>query len=955
MPSDPAGSTRLYTAFLSYSHAADGRLAPAIQSGLHNFARPWYRLRALRVFRDKTSLSATPALWPSIERALASSEWFLLFASPEAARSPWVRKEIEWWLGHRPAEKMLVVLTDGALVWNATQEDFDWSATTALPPLPQGTFSDEPLYVDLRWAKKSEELSVRHSQFRAAILDLASPLHGRPKDELDGDDVRQHRRTRRITWAAASLLVLLTVASVLAAYQAIAQRRVAVRQSQVALSRLLAVESNRMLSEDLRVALLLAAAADQSAPTAEARAALRSAFQRSPRLLRFLGAGQDRALAVTVTGSPGTLLSIAENGTLTAWRRDTGTLLSSGKVVERRVTATAFSAAGTALAVGTADGAIVLVDPLTRRTMSTSTGHRGAVTMLGFSRDGLTLASAGQDGTVAVWDAATGRRKDRGGIRGAEVNSIALSPDGERVAANLTGPGSPRVVVAAVTDVAPPVVARGTARSDLVFGHDGRTLAFGDEDDRVVVWDVIAKRRLRLLRGADTWITCLTFNPDGTKVVTGRGDGAVLLWDLSKEEEEPRSLREHSQAVNEVVFSPDGTRLASRAEQQVTLHDVGDPRRSIALVGHREKVLSMAFQQGGDVLVTGDGEGQVLMWNLAAGSQFDAVALGDGSLGAGMVHSVAFHPDGTMLAVGGGDGLTTLWDLRQGRRARVITGHGSNVISVSFSPDGRTLATASLDRTVKLRDVATGALLGDWPGHDGRTVTVAFRPDGKALAAQRDLDSIGFWDVQGRKDSPPLRLSGASSEILSLAFRGDGSILAVGRGDGRVVLTTATGDREVRTLNDRHGGVVSLAFTPDGRRLASGNRDGTITFWDVDTGSPGLVMRRPAGAATSLAFTPDGRRLASGGIDGTVVLWNLATGQPALVLEGHDAEVVSLAISRDGARLASGSWDGKVQVWDARLDEWSRRACEIANRQLTAEEWTAHAGDDVPYRAACAS
>jgi hypothetical protein len=199
MPSAPPGSPRLYTAFLSYSHAADGRLAPALQSALHNFARPWYRLRALRIFRDKTSLSASPALWPSIERALESSEWFLLLASPEAAASRWVRQEIEWWVGHRPPEKMLVILTDGELVWRAAERDFDWSATTALPPLLSGTVRDEPLYVDLRWAKKSEELSIRHTQFRAAILDLASPLHGRPKDELDGEDVRARRlaRTRR--------------------------------------------------------------------------------------------------------------------------------------------------------------------------------------------------------------------------------------------------------------------------------------------------------------------------------------------------------------------------------------------------------------------------------------------------------------------------------------------------------------------------------------------------------------------------------------------------------------------------------------------------------------------------------------------------------------------------------------------------------------------------------------
>jgi MTH538 TIR-like domain (DUF1863) len=81
----------LYHAFVSYSHAADGKLAPAIQHALHTIAKPWYKLRALRVFRDKTTLSATPGLWPAIEAALSESEWFLYLASPQAAQSQWVQ------------------------------------------------------------------------------------------------------------------------------------------------------------------------------------------------------------------------------------------------------------------------------------------------------------------------------------------------------------------------------------------------------------------------------------------------------------------------------------------------------------------------------------------------------------------------------------------------------------------------------------------------------------------------------------------------------------------------------------------------------------------------------------------------------------------------------------------------------------------------------------------------
>ena len=109
-----------YKAFISYSHADDSKLAAAVHSALHRFARPWYRLRAMHVFRDKTSMSANPALWPAIEHALRQSEWLLFFASPAAAESPWVRKEVEWWLAERGSDHLILCITGGELAWDAT-------------------------------------------------------------------------------------------------------------------------------------------------------------------------------------------------------------------------------------------------------------------------------------------------------------------------------------------------------------------------------------------------------------------------------------------------------------------------------------------------------------------------------------------------------------------------------------------------------------------------------------------------------------------------------------------------------------------------------------------------------------------------------------------------------------------------------------------------------------------
>ena len=124
---------RRYHAFMSYSRAADGRLAPALQSALQRFAKPWYRRQILRVFRDQTSLEMTPDVWPAIRRILDDSEFFILLASPGAAQSEWVALEVEHWLARKPLDHVLMVLTSGSLTWDPSTNRFD-RRSDALPP-----------------------------------------------------------------------------------------------------------------------------------------------------------------------------------------------------------------------------------------------------------------------------------------------------------------------------------------------------------------------------------------------------------------------------------------------------------------------------------------------------------------------------------------------------------------------------------------------------------------------------------------------------------------------------------------------------------------------------------------------------------------------------------------------------------------------------------------------------
>jgi tetratricopeptide (TPR) repeat protein len=205
--------TPIYDAFLSYSHAADGKLAPALQRSLQRFAKPWWKLSSAKVFRDETSLAAAHDLTDAIKKPLEGARFLILLASPPAAQSKWVGREVGLWLASKAPENILIVLTEGAIAWDDAG-GFDWSRTDAIPRGLAGAFKSEPLWVDLTWVRGAEQLSERDPRFQQAVAMLAAPLRGMNLDEIAGEEVRQHRNTRRVVRAVVSAIVLLAAAAV---------------------------------------------------------------------------------------------------------------------------------------------------------------------------------------------------------------------------------------------------------------------------------------------------------------------------------------------------------------------------------------------------------------------------------------------------------------------------------------------------------------------------------------------------------------------------------------------------------------------------------------------------------------------------------------------------------------------------------------------------------------------
>lgn len=290
-----------YDGFISYSHAADDLLAPRLQAGLQRFAKPWWKRRALRVFRDESSLSANPHLWASITEALDMSGWFVLLLSPDAAQSEWVSEEIRYWVANRDRVRILPVLTDGGFGW--VEGDV---AGSAVPEALRGVFEAEPRWVDLRFAKGEEQLDLQDPRFADVVADVAAAIRGIPKDELAGEEVRQHRRTVRTAWAAGVLLLGLAAVAVWAGFlsarnaeaaQANAeeaalqasiadeQRQEAEAQRAEAEAQREEAESQRQVAEEQRAEAEIARAAAESG---ELAASAISVLERDPELALLL-------------------------------------------------------------------------------------------------------------------------------------------------------------------------------------------------------------------------------------------------------------------------------------------------------------------------------------------------------------------------------------------------------------------------------------------------------------------------------------------------------------------------------------------------------------------------------------------------------------------------------------------------------------------------------------------
>jgi glycine cleavage system H protein/acyl carrier protein len=849
-----------YNAFISYSREPDAELAPALEEALEQFAKPWNRLRALRVFLDDADLSANTALWRSITTALDEAEFFILLASPAAAKSKWVNREVEYWRAHRDAERLLLVPTDGELAWDEAAGEFDRGRTNAVPEALRGAYVEEPRYTDLRWARGRGRLTLDDDRFREAVADLAGTIHGRPKDEMVGEQVRQHRKTIRLAQAAVTVLSLLTIAAIVAAILAIWQSRVAADQRDAARSRELAARASAQLAVDPAASVRLAAEALEVKPLAEGEQALRA------------------ALAESEVGAFATL-------------RHNGPLLSA-----------AFDPAGRRVVTASDDGTARVWDATTGASTAVLRGHRAAVRAAAFDSEGERVVTAGGEGTARIWDASSGKQlRTLRWPRANVVFSVAFDPVGTRV---VTGghDGTAQVWEAATGKRIAVLEGHRTAVLRASFDSSGRRIVTVSADGTARVWGAANGAAVAILRHKG--INSAAFDDTATRVVTAGADGTARIWDASAGRP-LATLRGHGGDVDSAAFDPEGTRVVTAgADGTARVWEAATGTRLAVLRGDGGSVAGAAFDAEGERIVAATGR-TARIWDAETGESVGVLRGHENS-----VVNVSFDRSGDHVVTASADATARVWDVKPQESLGVLAG---GVSSVAFDSEGRRLATVSEDGTVHVWDVATWKRLFVLHGHRGRITGATFTEEG-----ERTDGPLRVWDagtggrtaVSGGDAGPVLA---SDPERKRVVVPGEGSTAEIRDAASGERLAVLRGHSEA-TSSPYAVGVLRAAFDPEGERVVTVGLDGTARVWEAATGKRLAVLRGHGNIVQSAVFDPTGQRIVTGGQEGTIRVWEAASGKSLAVLPSSTG---SPGFDAEGKLILAAGAHGTARVWDA--------------------------------------
>lgn len=279
-----------------------------------------------------------------------------------------------------------------------------------------------------------------------------------------------------------------------------------------------------------------------------------------------------------------------------------------------------------------------------------------------FSPDGTFVASCGSY-DVNLWRASDGLPLGDFSVYPHGVHSVDISAIDPYVAVGYIEVDYAPWGVAAVWDIDSFTEVYTTGGNHVAFSPDGSVMASGGGGvNRNLYLTDVPGGSQRSVSGTGYYLLDVAYSPDGQHVATCGTGNEIRIWD-PETGDLIRTLTGHTDDVNAIDFSPDGSLIVSGAggwdepgESTIKVWRVSDGELLQTLPGHGDWVHTVVFAPGGDVVVSGGRTGvgvgsiqEMTFWDIETGEvirSYDEYAF-----------EIDFSPDGQYFAYGRASGL----------------------------------------------------------------------------------------------------------------------------------------------------------------------------------------------------------------------------------------------------------------------------------------------------------
>jgi len=370
-------------------------------------------------------------------------------------------------------------------------------------------------------------------------------------------------------------------------------------------------------------------------------------------------------------------------------------------------------------------------------------GHKGDVNTCAYSPDGRWLASGGDDGVVQVWNAITGENVLTLAGHSSAVYSCAFSPDGQKVVS-----GSSDIKVWNVESLSFPA-------------------PDGSETQGIKIVDPPKHRES---------VSGCAYPPEGYKFVTVSIDGVVKVWDTSNGEclgtlQNGERLQFGSLTGLPCSYSPDGKLLALAAPSGITIWNAHSWEQIEHLQENDKGTRTCAWLPDSRQLVIASDDVLKLWLREKVGWRLQQTFVHGEE-----VNACCVSPCGELLVSGDKNGNLKIWNLEGGKELETLSGHRGSIMDCRFSPDGKRLISCSIDYRGELRIWEVGNWT-DWKSLVGHTLWInscAFLANGEFVVSGSIDGTLRLWNPTSREEVGRLNIGALTS-------------LSVGEGGRRMV------------------------------------------------------------------------------------------------------------------------------------------------------------------------